>query len=115
MAMKILYGLQAKLSAPLAASDVVLPVCPEVAVWIHQQLGTSDHAWIVIRDTVGAEVVRLSVFGGVLSIERGRDGTQPRNFPPGACVSGEMTGAAVKDLLCHYDCCAEPQCGEVFE
>lgn len=113
--MKVLYGLQAKLSAPLPAGGVTLPVCPETAAWIAQQLGTTDHAWIVVRDTVGAEVMRLSVFGGALSISRGRDGTQARNFPPGACVSGEMTGAAVKDLLCHYDCCASPQCGEVFE
>lgn len=115
MTMKVLYGFRAALSDTLPMGAVALPLCADATAWVAAQLGSSDHAWVTIHDDLGAEVVRLSVFGGVLSISRGRDGTTARQFPAGVCVSGELTAAAVKDLLCHYDCCATPQCGEVFE
>jgi hypothetical protein len=104
------YGINYKFVSALTATATTLPLANGDAGSLATKIGATGHAWLTISDPIGAEVVKASVFNGQILIERGQDGSTARVFPAGSCVDARMTSAAVKDLICNYDCCATSPC-----
>jgi hypothetical protein len=99
-------GFATTLSAPMTRDQLDLSLTPAITAWLIDRLGTDGYAYLTISDSLGAEVVKVSTYGGALVVDRHQNDTAPRAFPKGACVDARMTEAAVKDLICNYDCCA---------
>ncbi|RQH06616.1 hypothetical protein [Paraburkholderia dinghuensis] len=108
-------GFFATLAAPLAATDAALALNPAAQAELLARLAASDaneapYAYLYAWDGSGSEVLQVSGYGSTLVLERDQDAApaapNPRSFPKGACVDGRVTYAGVKDLICHYDCCA---------
>ena len=99
----------ASLNQRLDKADRVLPLSATDNARLRDAMATDDYTYLVIRDPVGAEVIRVTKTCGELVIDRGEDGSDAMNFPRGSCVRWEMVPAVVKDLICTHDCC-EGEC-----
>lgn len=95
----------ASLNARLDKADRTLPLNKADSDRLMAAMEEDDYAYLVIRDPVGAEIVKVTNTCGGLLVDRGQDGTDAMNFPKGSCVRHEMTPAVVKDLICNYNCC----------
>jgi hypothetical protein len=82
-----------------------LPLPPLLIDSLVKRLGSDGYAYLTVSDSLGAEVVKVSTYSSSLIVERAQNDTQARAFPKGACVDARMTEAAVKDLICTFDCC----------
>ena len=58
------------------------------------------------------ETVKLSVVAGTLVVERAQEGTEAVKHPCGTqvCLVSPTTVAAIKALICEYDCCEDEDC-----
>ncbi len=118
MKYKWLNGYSTSLSGKLAATDGLLPITN--ARELAERLG-EDHTYLVINDGTGAEIVKAYAFGNEVKIERGKDETQAKAFPAGACVKWEVTKLGITETVCNSDfsccdfdesCCGKPSgCG----
>lgn len=52
--------------------------------------------------------MKATCFAGVVTFERGQDGTSPQPFPMLACLRFIMAGAAVRDLITETMLCPQP-------
>lgn len=111
MKYKWLNGYKTALSEKLTATDRLLPITN--ARELAEMLG-EDHTYLVINDGTGAEIVEAYAFGKEVKIERGKDGTQAKTFPSGACVKWEVTKQGMTETVCNSDfsCCDfDEECG----
>lgn len=95
----------AALNSRLDKADRALPLHTQDTDRLKAALAEDDYTWLVIRDEVGSEIVKVTNTCGGLVIDRGEDGTEPLNFPKGSCVRWEMVPATVRELICTHDCC----------
>ncbi|HCL7555077.1 TPA: hypothetical protein N2X54_002088 [Escherichia coli] len=95
----------AALSSRLDKTDRALPLNAQDINRLKAALAEDDYTWLVIRDDVGSEIIKVTNTCGGLVIDRGEDGTEPLNFPKGSCVRWEMVPATVRELICTHDCC----------
>jgi hypothetical protein len=101
--LRILPFFSTTLVAPLTLTGTVLPVAPNVRMFLSAQLGGME-TFLGITSPVGVEVVKASVdpTSGLVYLVRGQDGTTPREFPAGACVVSAWTQCAVEQLICQF-------------
>lgn len=100
----------ATLSAKLERGDLVLPLSRTDEMALKSYIPDGEYTYLTIRDTTGTEIVKVEHVCSELVLTRAQDGTLERTFPKGSCVRFEMTPAAVKDLICTYDCCEDGEC-----
>lgn len=106
MKYKWLNGFTTSLNGKLNATDGLLPItnARELAEMLDE-----DHTYLVINDGTGAEIIKAYRFGNEVKIERGKDGTQAKTFPSGACVKWEVTKQGMTETVCNSDfkCCED--------
>lgn len=102
---KWLNGYRTSLNGKLNAADGLLPITD--ARELAEKLG-EGYTYLVINDGTGAEIVKAYGFGNAVKIERGKDGTEPKTFPAGACVKWEATKSGIEETICNADfACSE--------
>lgn len=102
----------ATLIQPLRASDFNLPVSESAVADLLSLLSDSEsYTYLAIKSDQSYEVVKATGGNGVITLERGLEGTQASTHPVGACVAmvSPLTLAVIKDLICNYACC-EAEC-----
>jgi hypothetical protein len=99
----------ASISQRMDKADRFLPLNTTDTARLVAAMGEDDYTYLILRDPVGAEVIKVTHTCGGLIVDRGEDGTEPLNFPRGSCVRWEMTPAVVKELICTHNCC-EGEC-----
>lgn len=108
---------EAYLTAKLESSDVGLPVSAQATADLLALLPEEDdYTYLTIMSDVDMETVRVRNDHGTLVLERGLENTKPSAHPYGSCVRtvSPTLVAAVKDLVCNYQCCEGPcQCTPV--
>lgn len=97
-------------TAPMSAGDRSLPVCPEARDDLLGVLASGDYIYLSIIDDIHFETVKVVNDHGSLILERGVEGTIAVAHPDGACVKSVSPTviAAIKDLVCNYQCCDGP-------
>lgn len=102
-------GLQcwsAQLLAPLTAVDSTVMIGALPASTLAAVLKNGSHTYLVLTAPgLGCEIVKATYGYGVVSIERGQDGTAPRPWPMGSCIEWALTGAGVSELAFQQACC----------
>ena len=105
---------QAYLSSPIDASDVYLPVAHPAYADLLKLLSsaTGNYTFLTIKDDTHMETVKAWAEGGYILMERGLEGTEPKKFGYGACVTtiSPTIVAVIKDLFCNYSCCGGGTC-----
>lgn len=104
-------GLQnfiADLQAPLAADEVTPSLRPDKYARLCSALSNDTHTYLALEAPTYFEIVKAKCFAGVITFDRGQDGTSAQPFPMGACVRFIMAGAAVKDLINETLTCPQP-------
>ena len=71
-----------------------------------------DYTYASLKSESTYETVKLSVVAGTLVVERAQEGTEAVKHPCGTmvCLVSPTTVAAIKALICEYDCCEETDC-----
>lgn len=71
-----------------------------------------DYTYASLKSESTYETVKLSVVAGTLVVERAQEGTEAVKHPCGTmvCLVSPTTVAAIKALICEYDCCADGEC-----
>lgn len=95
----------ATLTARMDKADRALPISTTDTARLVAALGEEGYTYLILRDPIGAEIIKAVNTCGGLVVSRGEDGTEPLNFPQGSCVRWEITPAGVKELICTHDCC----------
>lgn len=108
MAYQLLNNYSALLTAYLTSSATQLPVSAAKASELASLLG-SNHTTLVINDGTVAEVVEVRCQEGtIVTIVRGREGTQARAFSVGTCAKAQLTAAGLSYLICNSGCACVP-------
>lgn len=100
----------AYLTEKIAANETHLPLCDAARADLVNILGDDGYTFLTIKDDVNIETVKVRNDHGVLLLERrGLEGTKAVAHPENSCVLSVQPTvmAAVKDLICNYDCCAD--------
>jgi hypothetical protein len=93
----------ATLTAPATSGDLTLSVSPAEAAKL-VGLGSGDHYVLTLAEVVDGqetawEVVKITVAsGGVLTVERGQEGTAARAWSVGASISARATAGTLEEL-----------------
>lgn len=106
-----LNGYTTSLNGKLNSTSGLLPIDGERE--LAEKLG-ENHTYLIINDGTGAEIVKAYAFGNQVKIERGKDGTEAKTFPMGACVKWEVTKQGITETVCSSDfsCCDfDEKCG----
>lgn len=103
----------AALNQSMEKDETTLPVGPSAyadLVSLLQKEG--DYTYATLRSDSTCETVKLSVVAGTLIVERAQEGTEAAKHPCGTtvCLVSPTTVAAIKALICEYDCCEETDC-----
>jgi hypothetical protein len=98
----------ANLTAPLAPDEVTPSLRYDHVARLCAGLSGDSHTYLTIECPGTFEIVRARCDFGVIVMDRGQDGTSPRNFPLGACVRFAFVGAAIKDLVNETIACPRP-------
>jgi hypothetical protein len=111
--MYVYRGLQcwsAELQAPLDADELV-PLLPANRLsQLAGVLGSGGQTYLTFHAPgLGCEIVKATYAYGVLTLERGQDGTAARPWPKGSCLEWTLTGQAVKEIVQETIFC-EPEC-----
>lgn len=71
-----------------------------------------DYTYASLKSESTYETVKLSVVAGTLVVERAQEGTEAVKHPCGTmvCLVSPTTVAAIKALICEYDCCKDDDC-----
>ena len=71
-----------------------------------------DYTFASLKSESTYETVKLSVVAGTLVVERAQEGTEAVKHPCGTmvCLVSPTTVAAIKALICEYDCCEDEEC-----
>lgn len=95
-------------SAVMQAGDNYLPLCASAESDLVKLLGEDGYTYLSILDDTNMEAVKVTNDHGTLVVERGLEGTKAVTHPSGSCVKSvsPVVLAAVKDLICNYDCCS---------
>lgn len=74
--------------------------------------GEGDYTYASLKSESTYETVKLSVVAGTLVVERAQEGTEAVKHPCGTmvCLVSPTTVAAIKALICEYDCCTDEDC-----
>lgn len=102
---KPLQGASGTLVQPLGSADNIMYVDPQLIAYVYAGLGAGDgnHTFLLIEQAGIAEAVKVMDFGPyALIVERGKDGSQPRNFIPGATIRYILTTEAVQGIVYDY-------------
>lgn len=100
MSYQWLNGFSTVLNEKLNATDGLLTI--DGAKALAEKLD-ANHTYLVLNDGTGAEIVKAYAFGNEVKIERGKDGTEPKTFPAGACVKWEATKSGIEETICNAD------------
>lgn len=95
-------------SEKLEATDTYLPLSEGAKADLVTLLtGEDKYIYLTLKDEVNIETVRASYEGGLILLERGLEGTTAILHPLGTCVTAVSPTimAAIKDLICNYQCC----------
>lgn len=97
-------------TAAMSADDKALPVCDAARADLLGLLESGDYTYLSITDDAHFETVKVVNDHGTLVLERGLEGTDAVAHPDGACVKSVSPTviAAIKDLVCNYQCCDGP-------
>lgn len=91
-----------QLAQKLLRGDISLFVDPITEGFIRAYLTPEDHTYAIISSHTEREIVKISLLcqGTVtsLALERGLGVAPPASFPPGSCISFELTRPAVLEL-----------------
>lgn len=92
------------LSLPISAS-----VRADLAALLQHD---GDYTYATLRSDSTYETVKLSMAAGELVVQRAVEGTEAAKHPCGTqvCLVSPTTVAAIKALICEYDCCADGEC-----
>lgn len=92
----------------MQAGDNYLPLCRAAESDLVKLLGEDGYTFLTILDDTNMEAVKVTNDHGTLVVERGLEGTKAVAHPAGACVKSVSPAilAAIKDLVCNYDCCS---------
>lgn len=92
------------LSLPVSAS-----VRADLAALLQKD---GDYTYATLRSDSTYETIRLSMVAGELVVQRAVEGTEAVKHPCGTtvCLVSPTTVAAIKALICEYDCCEETDC-----
>lgn len=96
------------LTAPLSKNDSIVPLSKSDEAYILSYLPEdNDYSYILVSSNTFKEEIRVTNTRGVLTYSRSADAAFRGDFPRGSCVSGEMEGPALADLVCNLYCCEE--------
>ena len=103
----------AALNQSMEKDETTLPVGPSAyadLVSLLQEEG--DYTYATLRSDSTCETVKLSVVAGTLVVERAQEGTEAVKHPCGTtvCLVSPTSVAAIKALICEYDCCEDTDC-----
>ena len=93
------------LTEKFADVDTDLPIHEQHLSKLRERLGMSNYTFLQIKDGSNVEIIKVSSFGGKLSVTRGLETTVAKTFPKGSCVQHILTSTAVRDIVCQMDCC----------
>lgn len=101
----------AYLTEKLEANDVSLPLSDSARADLKQLLNKAGaYTYLTLRGETLAETVKAYLVGGDIVIDRGVENTTRNIHHVGTCVScvSPTIIAAIKDLVCNYECCDGP-------
>ena len=104
-------GLQnylAELTAPLSPEEVTPSLRADLYARLCATLSNGNHTYLALMAPSYFEIVRARCSSGVITFERGQDGTSPQPFPVGACLRFILAGAAVTDMIAQTEICPTP-------
>lgn len=93
--------------------DAAIPLSPAAENDLMALLSEDgDYTFASLRSDTKYEAVRIQNNDGLLVVTRGIAGTQAEKHPFGTCVSLAQPAviAAVKDLICNFNCCEDEPC-----
>lgn len=99
--------------ATVETDAVTLPLSDEKLAEISKLLEAEDaYTFAAIRSESTYETVKLYLSAGSLVMDRAQEGTTAVKHPCGAfvCLPSPTTVAAIKALICEYDCCEDHDC-----
>lgn len=103
----------AQLAGTMQKDDRALPLLPGALNDLKALLSDDgDYTFASIRSDAKYEAVKIMNVDGLLVVERGIEGTEAVRHPFGSCITLVQPAlvAAIKDLICTYDCCADSPC-----
>jgi hypothetical protein len=100
---KPLQGVHGTLETALGQADNVMYVDAQLVADLTARMGIGNYTYLLIEQMDTAEAVLVSGFTsyGVL-IERGKDGSVPITFLPGATIKYVLTSEAVGGMVSDY-------------
>lgn len=104
----ILKPFSATLNSTLNKDSGYLPLSTEDTNRLLSILPEGDEMCLTLMDNLYVEWIRAENQCGVIVIERGIRGSEPRKFPRGTCVLFEMSLPLIEWLICNHDCCDGP-------
>lgn len=97
----------------MEADAVTIPLGAEATADLLKLLSDEDdYTYAAIASDATYETVKLTNVSNTLVVERGIEGTTAVKHPCGSvvCLVSPTTVAAIKALICEYDCCADEDC-----
>jgi hypothetical protein len=95
----------------LAADDYDLPLSHGDMARLAIILPPNESMYLTLRDGYKYEEILIAnTCGNIQITARGVGNTTANKFPAGTAVCFDVTIEIVKDLICHHDCCADPEC-----
>ena len=91
------------MSKKLLRSDLTLYVDSATEAALYHYLSPGDHTFATLSTNIDREIVKITMTCGQLLLDRAQNVAPPAAFPPGSCISFELTTPAVKELIA----CAE--------
>lgn len=106
----ILKPFSATLNNTLTKDSGYLPLSVDDTNRLLSILPEEEEMILTLTDGLRLEWVRAENQCGVIVIERGYGGSEPRRFARGTCVKFETSLPVIQWLICNYDCCENETC-----